>query len=69
MDYLYELYALKLKVILENASDPFSTFEMQVLDRGEKIELLVDNTENLRSQVLTADTFFYTNLYSVVYFS
>ena len=24
---------------------------MQVLDRGEKIELLVDKTENLRSQV------------------
>lgn len=26
-------------------------FMMQVLDRGEKIELLVDRTENLRSQV------------------
>lgn len=24
---------------------------LQVLDRGEKIELLVDKTENLRSQV------------------
>ena len=26
-------------------------FWIQVLDRGEKIELLVDKTENLRSQV------------------
>lgn len=26
-------------------------FLLQVLDRGEKIELLVDKTENLRSQV------------------
>lgn len=26
-------------------------YTMQVLDRGEKIELLVDKTENLRSQV------------------
>ena len=29
----------------------FFHFSMQVLDRGEKIELLVDKTENLRSQV------------------
>jgi hypothetical protein len=27
-------------------------FGVQVLDRGEKIELLVDKTENLRSQVM-----------------
>lgn len=27
---------------------------LQVLDRGEKIELLVDKTENLRSQVRTS---------------
>lgn len=26
--------------------------DFQVLDRGEKIELLVDKTENLRSQVM-----------------
>jgi hypothetical protein len=29
-------------------------FFVQVLDRGEKIELLVDKTENLRSQVSPA---------------
>ena len=29
----------------------FNKFILQVLDRGEKIELLVDKTENLRSQV------------------
>jgi hypothetical protein len=29
---------------------------MQVLDRGEKIELLVDKTENLRSQVFIGET-------------
>lgn len=38
---------------LKSVSDPSILFEMQVLDRGEKIELLVDKTENLRSQVLT----------------
>lgn len=31
----------------------YYNYEIQVLDRGEKIELLVDKTENLRSQVLT----------------
>lgn len=30
---------------------PYYYFDVQVLDRGEKIELLVDKTENLRSQV------------------
>ena len=29
----------------------WNSFVLQVLDRGEKIELLVDKTENLRSQV------------------
>lgn len=40
-------------------------YEIQVLDRGEKIELLVDKTENLRSQVLML--FFDDELYSLLY--
>lgn len=32
-----------------HSSEPF--FVLQVLDRGEKIELLVDKTENLQFQV------------------
>jgi PII-like signaling protein len=31
---------------------PYYNSDIQVLDRGEKIELLVDKTENLRSQVM-----------------
>ena len=54
---------------LEKVSDPYSTSEIQVLDRGEKIELLVDKTENLRSQVLIIDTFFYPALFWALYFN
>ena len=39
---------------------PYYYFDVQVLDRGEKIELLVDKTENLRSQVL--DSFMMSTL-------
>ena len=36
---------------------PSSTMSLQVLDRGEKIELLVDKTENLQFQVCTRHIF------------
>jgi vesicle-associated membrane protein 72 len=39
---------------------PYYYFDVQVLDRGEKIELLVDKTENLRSQVM--DSFMMSTL-------
>lgn len=35
---------------------------MQVLDRGEKIELLVDKTENLHQQVIVSFHFCATNM-------
>jgi hypothetical protein len=35
---------------------------LQVLDRGEKIELLVDKTENLRSQVCASKIGFFKQL-------
>lgn len=42
-----------LCIVMKNTSLMRSYyFGVQVLDRGEKIELLVDKTENLRSQVM-----------------
>lgn len=39
---------------------------MQVLDRGEKIELLVDKTENLHQQVSVCFRFCATNVCVII---
>lgn len=46
--YIPAVYGVIENLILGAWSNILS---LQVLDRGEKIELLVDKTENLRSQV------------------
>lgn len=47
---------------------PYYNSDIQVLDRGEKIELLVDKTENLRSQVLSHSFILYCTDLLILHF-
>ncbi|KAL5823360.1 hypothetical protein ACOSQ4_021260 [Xanthoceras sorbifolium] len=47
----YNLQACKVKAQVSEVKGVMMENIEKVLDRGEKIELLVDKTENLRSQV------------------